>query len=534
MKMASRDYSRRRPIERDSSRWRVRSLWQISCGCSTRDRRSMRYSRSPSSEGGRRYWEWESSRPSSKDRQRRDLRRCAASSRKGNRREVSSTSSSESSWVTLSSESSDSDDSGDGPERARITGRKLIKLLHRYKLKYDGVDRKKAIAFLDRLKDCRKIGRIDDQELFDVIALTFSGVASMWLRARRSDFKTWRHFEESFRRVFIGGDNGIMDEIRNRVQAKGETILQFLTDIRYYVMQFSTKPWIGELLEIVWANLRPEYRRACRDRMPDSLEKIEREGQIYEKRLKIDESDSDTGKSNRKAAPKTPPRTKQNAVPHRGAEARPAARDSNRGRFTGACHQCSEIGHRARDCTQRRCYRCHAIGHIARDCPSAPPGKPNPQRANQAEAPLIIERAWAVIACEILELPSCSGSESKWLIVFIDLFSSRVELKVIQYVTVLEFAIALQELVMSRWEKPDFYIICDTEKKHADRMSPVFEIEGIQQVKIPSDRAAPNPAELFNRTIKTMIDAYVAAHHVDSWDRPLNELRRAINASVQL
>ncbi|XP_023315409.1 uncharacterized protein LOC106652409 isoform X1 [Trichogramma pretiosum] len=520
MKMASRDYSRQRPIKRDSSRRRGRSTSRSSGSsrASLRDRRSTRYSRSPSTEEGRRYWQWESSRSLSKDRQKR------ACSRKHKRREVSSTSSSESSWS--SSESSDSDDSGDGPERARITGRKLVKILHRLNLEYDGVDRQKAIFFLDRLKYCRQIGRIDDQELFDVIAVTLQGVASIWLDTKRSSFKHWQHFEKSFRDMFIGGDCGIMYEMRKRKQGENETILQFLTHIRYYIVHLSKKPSIDQLIEMVWGNLRPEYRRACRDRMPDSLEKIEREGEIYEETLK---NDSDTvlplpGKAKRKPPIRSSQKAEAGAVP----------RDSNRRRFWGACHDCSEIGHRARDCTKRRCYRCRAIGHIARDCPSAPPGKPNPQKTNQPEAPLIIERAWAVIACEILELPSCSSSESKWLVVFIDLFSRRVELKVIPYVTILDFAIALNELVIDRWDKPDFYIICDTEKEHANWMNAVFEIKGIQQVKIPSDCAAPNPIELLNRTMKTMIDAYVAAHHVDSWDRHLNELRRAINSSVQL
>ncbi|KAL7292657.1 hypothetical protein TKK_0013783 [Trichogramma kaykai] len=79
----------------------------------------------------------------------------------------------------------------------------------------------------------------------------------------------------------------------------------------------------------------------------------------------------------------------------------------------------------------------------------------------------VIERPWAVIACELMEFP-LSKSQNKYLIVFVDLFTRWVELKPVRRATGTAVASALEELVLFRWETPDF-LICDNGKEQVNK-----------------------------------------------------------------
>ncbi|CAB0036585.1 unnamed protein product [Trichogramma brassicae] len=143
----------------------------------------------------------------------------------------------------------------------------------------------------------------------------------------------------------------------------------------------------------------------------------------------------------------------------------------------------------------------------------------------------VIERPWSVIACDLMEFPA-SKSQNKYLIVFQDLFTRWIELKPVRRATGKAVASALEELVLFRWETPEF-LICDNGKEQVNKdVSEVLDAYGIRQVTTPAYWAAPNPVERSNRTLKTTIALFVGADHRD-WDKHLHELRHAINTAVQ-
>ncbi|KAL7289838.1 hypothetical protein TKK_0016236 [Trichogramma kaykai] len=332
------------------------------------------------------------------------------------------------------------------PSKASEPGKtddKIMKRLQNWKISFAGGDRAKAEMFITRLAKCRTGSREDDQRLIDTVHATLSGEADLWYRAARPNFKTWERFESSFRKMFIGklGEFKLLHELRNRKQGEDESILTFIMYFNFYLTHLTEKLSRREKVKIVWNNIRPEYRSAMCNRMPRSLKKIQKAGERYEDALAISKNskrnESETilplpAKSSRqtqkiaavaeveeessaakeirqvKTKKKRTPKKKQGtaqesvaAVQNTPTQAANPGRQqqattnvasgeahSNNARFVGACYTCSEIGHRASKCPQRRCYRCSENGHPAPQCTRAPPtacqvcGTPNVEFRN--------------------------------------------------------------------------------------------------------------------------------------------------------
>ena len=69
----------------------------------------------------------------------------------------------------------------------------------------------------------------------------------------------------------------------------------------------------------------------------------------------------------------------------------------------------------------------------------------------------IVERPWVVVAADLMEFPP-SKSQMKYLIVFQDLFTRWVELKLITKAEGKSVARALEEMILFRWETPEYLL----------------------------------------------------------------------------
>ncbi|CAB0032494.1 unnamed protein product [Trichogramma brassicae] len=330
-------------------------------------------------------------------------------------------------------------DGYDDDRRQWVTGDHLTKILKDWKLNFAGNDSAKANAYLNRLRKCRMSARIDDDELMRTIPITLSDVADVWYYANYPKFRDWRDFEQSFRANFIGvqADYTVLCEWRNREQAEGEPIAQYFTFFRYYLNHLVTEPSRQEQVENAWNNIRAEYRDALNNRMPYTVDEIEREGMRYEQSIDIErrkkkrvvdsllpasvrtmkfapkvaalhQAGSTDSEKSSEATSSSPSRRKRNRGRGKGKATREAAAitagasppcnpsdgtasnaqartsDEPRSRFVGACYTCSETGHHANKCPRRQCFSCKKTGHLAAACPEAPaPRKRNCQRCNE-------------------------------------------------------------------------------------------------------------------------------------------------------
>ena len=137
----------------------------------------------------------------------------------------------------------------------------------------------------------------------------------------------------------------------------------------------------------------------------------------------------------------------------------------------------------------------------------------------------IVKRPWAVVAADLMEFPP-SKAQNKFLIVFQDLFTRWVELKPIRKADGKSVAKAFEELILFRWETPDYFLPDNGKEFGNKRLAAVLSEYGVKHVTTPSYHAQAN------RTLKTMISTFVKSDHRD-WDAHIHEFRHALNTAVQ-
>ena len=142
-----------------------------------------------------------------------------------------------------------------------------------------------------------------------------------------------------------------------------------------------------------------------------------------------------------------------------------------------------------------------------------------------------VERPWAaVVVCDLMEFPQ-SKAQNKYLFVFQDLFTWWVELKPIRKADGKSLVKAIEELILFRWETPDFFL-CDNGNEFGNKVvNEILEAHSIKHAPIPHYHAQADPMERVNRSLKVLISMYVQADHLE-WDAHLHEFRHAINTAV--
>ena len=143
----------------------------------------------------------------------------------------------------------------------------------------------------------------------------------------------------------------------------------------------------------------------------------------------------------------------------------------------------------------------------------------------------IVERPWAVVAVDTMEFPP-SKSQHRYLLVFQDFFTRWIEVKPLRKADGKSVARALEELILFRWETPE-YLLSDNGKEFDNKfVKGTLEEYGVRHVTTPPYHPQANPVERSNRTLKAMISAFVGADH-RNWDLHVHEFRHAVNTAVQ-
>ena len=143
----------------------------------------------------------------------------------------------------------------------------------------------------------------------------------------------------------------------------------------------------------------------------------------------------------------------------------------------------------------------------------------------------IVERPWAVVAADLMEFPP-SKAQNKYLIVFQDVFTRWIEVKPVRKADGKTVAKALEELILFRWEAPEYFLTDNGKEFINKHLEGVLKEYGIKHVTSPPYHAQSNPVERSNRTLKTMISAFIKSDQRD-WDLHIHEFRHAINTAVQ-
>ena len=171
------------------------------------------------------------------------------------------------------------------------------------------------------------------------------------------------------------------------------------------------------------------------------------------------------------------------------------------------------------------------VQNFVRECPECQQYKV-PQTGPQGlMGKRIVERPWAVVAADTMEFPQSKG-QYKYLLVFQDLFTRWIELKPLRTADGKAVSRAFEELVLFRWETPD-YLLTDNGKEFDNKVvKQTLEEYGVKHVTTPPYHPQANPVERSNRTLKTMIATLVGTDQ-RNWDQHLHAFRHAVNTAMQ-
>ena len=184
----------------------------------------------------------------------------------------------------------DSFASGISGRSSPVTSPMAVKLLTTWGVKFSGDEKEDAEEFIEKLKECVQSTNIPVVDILRALPCVLTKHAVRWFRTVRREIITWRDFEKHFRNRFVPIYDRVdlMDELHKRTQGKGEKITTYLANFRFIVSRFTRPPRERELVDIVWRNLLPEYRRALADKLVDSLRDIEEYGRKWERQKDLD------------------------------------------------------------------------------------------------------------------------------------------------------------------------------------------------------------------------------------------------------
>ncbi|CAB0031417.1 unnamed protein product [Trichogramma brassicae] len=137
----------------------------------------------------------------------------------------------------------------------------------------------------------------------------------------------------------------------------------------------------------------------------------------------------------------------------------------------------------------------------------------------------VVDRPWVVVAADMMEFPR-SKNQNKYLLVFQDLFTRWIEVVPLKKATGANVLRAFEELVLFRWETPEFFLTDNGKEFDNGLLNEALEEYGVKHLFTPPYHAQANPVERSNRTLKTMIASFVNDKH-DEWDRYLPQFRYA-------
>ena len=152
-----------------------------------------------------------------------------------------------------------------------------------WRIKYDGKDQGRRLAeFLKEIKMRCNAENISDRELLRGAIHLFSGRAKDWFMDgyENRDFRTWSELKHELKREFLPSDLDFQLEVQatSRRQARGEKFADYFHEMQK-LFQSMTRP-ISERrrFEIIWRNMRFDYKNAMTGAGVRSLAKLKKYG----------------------------------------------------------------------------------------------------------------------------------------------------------------------------------------------------------------------------------------------------------------
>uniref|UniRef100_A0ABD2WDS1 Integrase catalytic domain-containing protein n=1 Tax=Trichogramma kaykai TaxID=54128 RepID=A0ABD2WDS1_9HYME len=96
----------------------------------------------------------------------------------------------------------------------------------------------------------------------------------------------------------------------------------------------------------------------------------------------------------------------------------------------------------------------------------------------------VVDRPWVVVAADMIEFPR-SKNQNKYLLVFQDLFTRWIEVVPLKKATGANVLRAFEELVLFRWETPEFFLTDNGKEFDNGLLNAALEEYGVKHLFTP-------------------------------------------------
>ena len=113
------------------------------------------------------------------------------------------------------------------------------------------------------------------------------GKGLFWFKTERrnNELRSWKHFKKAFRRQYIKiqDDEDLRDELRGRTQGQDKEIADYISFCKFIASHLNKPLKEKKLVKIIRENLRPEYYLALQNEKIESLSRLLRLGNKFER-----------------------------------------------------------------------------------------------------------------------------------------------------------------------------------------------------------------------------------------------------------
>jgi hypothetical protein len=248
--------------------------------------------------------------------------------------------------------------------------------LNSLNLKFDGTTCVRV--FIERLEELRQARNISEEHILSAFSDLLESSALHWFRSNKSSIFTYKQLLKNLKNDFDipDLDYKLLGEIRQRTQAKNETIVVYLSTMQGMFSRLTYSLSEREQLEILMHNIRPEYMKELALHDINTIDRLK----FYCKQLELARSRADhfiepafnnfkiTSDLHHKSTSKSV--GKQVSALNEPSSSRQGDRMDSTDRRNMKCFRCNADTHFTNQCKSRElvCFKCGMKGVKRSNC----------------------------------------------------------------------------------------------------------------------------------------------------------------------